>query len=233
MRIGVAVVATALALGMVPRAARADVLWWQMPNDSMGVASSQQGGAWQTRSADDFLLPIGNGGRFALGLVKARLISNLGTDPLGYFMEIYADAGGVPGEMIVHRGAYLVDSFGFDVLRRPVVQPRFFADVELDAGTRYWVSVGGFSGAESAAGFATHNLGAAASILSPAMHRAGTGAWGLASLAINPGIRDLAFQIEGVQLNPPPPPDPSAPAPGPAALLALAGAAAQRRRRRD
>lgn len=228
MKSRLAVSSAVAALAGLAAFAHADTLWNQSPSDLLSGAASQIG--WQpgssgpgraVRAADDFIVPLGNGQNYQIQRVTARVVSLLGTDPTAYVMELYADANGSPGTLLLQRSAYLVDGFGFDNYRRPILRPAFAGGFDLAPGQRYWISVAGYDTRERSMLFGSYNYGAAQTIGLGAMMRIGTGAWTSVTGA-DPNLRDLSFAVEGSQ---------RVPGAAPVGLLALCGIAAARRRR--
>lgn len=159
-----------------------------------------------TRAADDFLLPAGNGRNYSITSVHARVLAKNYTST---FAEIYADQAGqpigAPIATLTQQSLTVLQSgvFGQYNLLDAAFAPTTLA---LPPG-RYWlavaVNVSGAAAPNDGYGFfATAGHGTILGL--QAMYRTGTGPWTAVSVAFgNPS--DFSFRIDGQQAQPPPP----------------------------
>ncbi|MBL8991233.1 MAG: hypothetical protein JNJ48_06600 [Phycisphaerae bacterium] len=219
--------AAAISAVVLHESCRADVLLFgQMPVDQLSSLNSQfTGGSEMRRTADDFWLPTGNTNPYAISRVTGYMHSSLGAaDPSRYGVEIYADAGGAPGAMLLQRiGASRLEDRGWAPSNMRIVEAIFDVGFSAAAGQRYWVSVFGVDGTTGQTRFSTYNYGGATQGYT-ARYQVGGGAWSPVETSAGSMYRDFAFGVYGAQL---------VPGPGAAGALGLGiwGVAGRRRRR--
>lgn len=203
--------------------AQPDLLVSQPLWQASGLNSNLLSGSAARRAADDFTLPAGNAQPYTLRRITGFMFTTLAADPDLFRLEIYRDAGGIPGDLLMIRGAAsMVVEWGQFQPGIRTQQAFFDFNATLDPG-RYWLSLVGLSTDVGSSRFATSGWGGQDVNGSVAMTRTGSGPWQSANSTVGPDFRDLAFSIYGTQIIP---------APGAAALAGLAGVYAFRRRRR-
>jgi len=155
----------------------------------------------QTRAADDFVLPAGNGQNYTITGIKGRALAKLYT---GGFAEIYADSGGVPA----NSPAYTLAQSGVQVLQTGVFGQYDLLEFTFNtagvglAPGRYWVSIvcnvsGQVSPNDGYGFFATGGNKVIQGI--QGHYRVQGGAWNPSTMAFGYAT-DFSFRVDGTQL---------------------------------
>lgn len=215
----------AMTLLATAATASADIMiYGQVPVDQQASLNSQYtSGPNLRRTADDFVLVTGNTQNYHVSRINGFMHSSIGAGyPERYGMELYADAGGVPGALITTvLGASRMEDRGWAPSNMRIVEAFFDVNLTLAPDTRYWVSFFGLNGTTGQTRFSTHNYGGAAIGYTGRYLTAG-GTWAPVETAAGDMYRDFAFAVYGSQM---------VPAPASAGVLGLAGLWASRRRR--
>jgi hypothetical protein len=213
--------ALSLALAcVVTTAARAEVLYYQSAANLAGSGASYGG----VRTADDFTIFAAAGSQARVNRINTYMLTNQTVDPAKYGLEIYADAGGTPGQLIFSKsGASEVYDQGWSpTTTRTALVVFTNMDIPLAVNTRYWVSVVGLDSALGYSGFATASTRSTSGMV--AKYYSSIGGW-VDITTRDSSQRDFAFDVSGTIT-------PMVPAPGAAGALGIGALTLARRRRR-
>ncbi len=160
----------------------------------------------ETRAADDFVLPDGNGLAYAITGISGRILALHYT---GFFAEVFADDNGVPAAA----PSYTLQPSGTQVLQSGVFGVYDLVNVAIDTTGltltpgRWWVSiVGNVSGeAPPADGYGFFATGGNMVVQgNQGYYRVASGPWTASQVAFG-FPTDFSFTVLGAQLPPPPP----------------------------